>query len=58
MVFIPFLQPQLTTGITHHHAGCLVRLRYSMPQIGEAAPEFKAITTQGGINFPADYKGS
>ena len=30
----------------------------SMPRIGENAPEFKAITTQGQINFPSDYKGS
>ncbi|MCB0484818.1 MAG: peroxiredoxin [Flavobacteriaceae bacterium] len=29
----------------------------SMPRIGDKAPEFKAITTQGNINFPADYKG-
>lgn len=29
-----------------------------MPRIGEPAPEFKAVTTQGEINFPADYKGS
>ncbi|MGD9931589.1 MAG: peroxiredoxin [Mangrovibacterium sp.] len=29
-----------------------------MPRIGEAAPEFKAVTTQGEINFPSDYKGS
>jgi len=29
----------------------------SMPRIGDAAPEFKAITTQGNIHFPADYKG-
>ena len=29
----------------------------AMPRIGEKAPEFKAITTQGEINFPADYKG-
>ena len=28
-----------------------------MPRIGDKAPEFKAITTQGEINFPADYKG-
>jgi len=25
----------------------------SMPRIGEAAPAFKAVTTQGEINFPA-----
>ncbi|MBN2518935.1 MAG: peroxiredoxin [Bacteroidales bacterium] len=30
----------------------------AMPRIGEHAPEFKAVTTQGEINFPADYKGS
>ena len=30
----------------------------SMPRIGEAAPAFKVVTTQGDINFPADYKGS
>ena len=30
----------------------------SMPRIGEPAPEFKAVTTQGEINFPSDYKGS
>ena len=30
----------------------------SLPRIGEPAPEFKAVTTQGEINFPADYKGS
>ncbi len=29
-----------------------------MPRIGEKAPEFKAVTTQGEINFPSDYKGS
>ena len=29
-----------------------------MPRIGEKAPEFTAVTTQGNINFPADYKGS
>ena len=29
----------------------------SMPRIGDAAPEFKAVTTQGKINFPSDYKG-
>ena len=30
----------------------------SMPRIGDPAPEFKAVTTQGEINFPSDYKGS
>ncbi len=30
----------------------------SLPRIGESAPEFKAVTTQGNINFPSDYKGS
>lgn len=30
----------------------------SMPRIGDPAPEFKAITTQGDINFPSDYKGN
>ena len=30
----------------------------SMPRIGEKAPEFKAVTTQGEINFPSDYQGS
>jgi peroxiredoxin 2/4 len=29
----------------------------SMPRIGDKAPEFKAITTQGNINFPNDYAG-
>lgn len=28
-----------------------------MPRIGDKAPEFEANTTQGVINFPADYKG-
>lgn len=28
-----------------------------MPRIGDRAPEFRAITTQGEINFPIDYKG-
>jgi peroxiredoxin (alkyl hydroperoxide reductase subunit C) len=29
----------------------------SMPRIGDPAPEFKAVTTQGEINFPSDYNG-
>lgn len=31
---------------------------YGMPRIGDKAPAFTAITTQGDINFPKDYKGS
>ena len=31
--------------------------RYTMPLIGDKAPEFSATTTQGTINFPADYEG-
>jgi peroxiredoxin 2/4 len=31
---------------------------FSMPRIGDNAPSFKAVTTQGEINFPGDYKGS
>lgn len=30
----------------------------TMPRIGDKAPEFKAVTTQGEINFPSDYSGS
>ena len=30
----------------------------SMPRIGDPDPAFKAITTQGEINFPQDYRGS
>lgn len=28
-----------------------------MPRIGDKAPEFTAVTTQGEINFPGDYAG-
>ncbi|MDY6809545.1 MAG: peroxiredoxin [Actinomycetota bacterium] len=28
-----------------------------LPRIGEPAPEFTAVTTQGEINFPSDYAG-
>jgi peroxiredoxin (alkyl hydroperoxide reductase subunit C) len=31
---------------------------HSMPRIGEKAPAFKAITTQGEIDFPVQYSGS
>jgi peroxiredoxin 2/4 len=30
---------------------------YVMPRIGEKAPAFNAVTTQGNINFPEDYAG-
>lgn len=29
-----------------------------MPMIGDPAPKFRAITTMGKVDFPADYKGS
>ncbi|MBQ1407373.1 MAG: peroxiredoxin [Eubacterium sp.] len=29
-----------------------------MPLIGDRAPEFRAMTTMGKVNFPDDYKGS
>lgn len=34
------------------------QLQTAMPRIGDASPEFKAVTTQGPINFPSDYKDS
>jgi len=30
----------------------------TMPRIGDKAPGFKAVTTQGEINFPEDYSGN
>lgn len=30
---------------------------FGMPRIGDPAPEFTAVTTQGPIDFPADYRG-
>ena len=30
----------------------------SMPLIGDPAPEFRAMTTMGKVEFPKDYKGS
>lgn len=35
-----------------------IQPQYQMPRIGEKAPEFKAVTTQGEIEFPKQYKGS
>lgn len=31
---------------------------YAMPRIGDKAPSFNAVTTQGEINFPDQYAGS
>lgn len=31
---------------------------FAMPRIADKAPAFKAVTTQGEINFPGDYAGS
>ena len=28
-----------------------------LPLIGDKAPEFKALTTKGTVNFPEDYTG-
>ena len=28
-----------------------------LPLIGDKAPEFSALTTNGRVNFPEDYKG-
>lgn len=35
-----------------------VQVPQPMPRIGERAPSFKAVTTQGEINFPEQYAGS
>ena len=29
-----------------------------LPLIGDKAPAFQALTTNGTVNFPEDYKGS
>ncbi len=36
---------------------CCCEEEASIPLIGDPAPAFKAVTTQGVINFPEDYKG-
>jgi peroxiredoxin (alkyl hydroperoxide reductase subunit C) len=35
----------------------LVQETFSMPRIGDKAPAFTAVTTQGEINYPSDYSG-
>lgn len=35
----------------------IIETSIPMPRIGDKAPEFKAITTQGAINFPTDFNG-
>ena len=34
-----------------------IKETYKMPLIGDDAPAFEAVTTQGDIKFPEDYKG-
>lgn len=41
--------------MTEHTHECCIS---AMPRIGDKAPSFKAVTTQGEINFPEDYAGS
>lgn len=36
---------------------CLENEQPKMPVIGDKAPSFTAVTTEGEINFPEDYKG-
>jgi peroxiredoxin (alkyl hydroperoxide reductase subunit C) len=40
-----------------HEDVCCCEEEASIPLIGDPAPAFKAVTTQGVINFPDDYKG-
>ncbi|HJJ42651.1 MAG TPA: peroxiredoxin [Methanocorpusculum sp.] len=40
-----------------HHGEDLQKAGGRMPLIGEAAPSFDAVTTQGPIHFPQDYAG-
>lgn len=39
------------------HEGCCCRGQKSMPVLGMPAPAFKAESSQGPIDFPADYEG-
>lgn len=36
----------------------MMEMQKPMPLIGDPAPEFRAMTTMGKIDFPQDYKGS
>ena len=38
-------------------AGAFAQEQNRMPLIGDPAPAFTAVTTQGEINFPKDFKG-
>jgi len=38
-------------------AGACPAVAARIPLIGEAAPAFEAVTTQGTVHFPGDYKG-
>lgn len=44
-------------GCHHDEYDDDITLRYSMPLIGDRAPEFTAQTTNGTVNFPDDYAG-
>jgi peroxiredoxin 2/4 len=43
--------------VKNNHKMEVLETIISMPRIGDKAPEFKAVTTQGNINFPTDYTG-
>lgn len=53
---------QEKTGLTRKTKGVAIIMEnttdvISMPRIGDKAPSFKAVTTQGEINFPEQYAG-
>lgn len=39
------------------HENAVTEQPMTMPLIGDRAPEFKAVTTNGEMNFPQDYEG-
>lgn len=45
----------MTTATTGYEYGTTTYT--PMPRIGDSAPSFEAVTTQGNIKFPEDYKG-